>query len=1338
MAHQRQFTANVPLPSKLNTDGSSIAQNWKKFRRQFENYAIASRLNKEDGEFQCAVFLATVGEDAMDIFDGFHFENEGDKKNLDKVLKAFDDFCVGETHEAYESYKFHMRRQEPGETIEAFIASLRQLAKSCNFGEAQLEERLIRDQVVVGVREEAVREKFLENKNLTLAKCLEIGRAHETSRQQSQSISTGQEGSGACAQVSRLKNKFRRPKKDEQGYKEQKSEKKCSRCGKSPKHTHRDCPAKEAECHKCKKKGHYAAMCRTKKIVRLLEEEQENDFILGSITTEENKSSSIGNIQEDLWHAKVVTNGKPITYRVDTGADVTVLPEKFFKKNSPLVKKTDKKLYGPGENQLKVVGVVHTTLSTENTSAEQEIFVISNLKEPLLGRPAIEALHLLERVNEVKQKKEIQKENEFQKEFPELFTGLGKMKTKYKINLKENAKPFSVTAPRRLALPIRGKVETELKKMEEDDIIRPVREPTDWCAPIVTVPKANGKIRICVDYTKLNDSVRRENFPLPTTDHLLAQLSGATVFSKLDCNSGFFQIPLDEESQLMTTFITPFGRYCFKRLPFGISSGPEVFQREMSHMLAGIPGVVCDIDDVLISGRDKEEHDSRLRIVLQRMKEAGATLNEKCVFSVKKIKFLGHIISENGIEIDPEKVEAITNLPRPQNVAELRRLLGMVNHVGKFIPNLAEITKPLRDLLKEEISWTWDSHQETAFQSIKKHLTQAPVLIHYNSEKPTKVSADASSYGMGGVLLQKEGEDWKPVFYASRSLTNTEQRYAQVEKEALAVTWCCEKFADFLVGLPSFTIETDHKPLLALLKTKHLDELTPRIQRFRMRLMRFSYNVVHVAGKNLVTADTLSRAPVSGLAEQDCLMEFETQLSVKAVLESFPATERRLQEIKEKQDKDVVCSQVKQFCKSQWPDRAKKDAILKPYWTVRDDLIVEDGLLLFQTRIVIPNELQEDILQRLHEGHQGIVKCRALARSCVWWPGLSKQIEKKISNCPICEKERVLHPEPLQPTKTPDYPWQRVGMDLFEWKGHSYLLIVDYYSRWIEIAHLKQTTSLAVIEHIKAIFARQGIPEVVVSDNGPQFNSWDFVKFAKSYCFTHVKISPLHPQENGEAERAVQTIKMLLKKSDDPYIALLNYRSTPLQQGSSPAELLMGRKLRNRIPTVTKCHIPEERNLKKFQDVDAQIKQRQKEDFDKRHMARPLPELKTGQPVWVKTPKDTEAIVVCPSPSAPTSLPQNATRSYTVKTNRGIQKRNRHQLRRRSDERLTTKQQNPDATSTLPDQYENQQTDEEQPTVDQAEIPQHPRFPNGKNTQSETKLITRSGRQVKCPRKLNL
>ena len=277
------------------------------------------------------------------------------------------------------------------------------------------------------------------------------------------------------------------------------------------------------------------------------------------------------------------------------------------------------------------------------------------------------------------------------------------------------------------------------------------------------------------------------------------------------------------------------------------------------------------MDDVLVFGKDQEEHDSRIRAVLKRIESAGATLNpEKCEFSRTELKFLGHIIDGSGIRADPDKTSAIHLMKPPENVPELQRFMGMVNQLGKFSPNLATLTQPLRELLSKGNTWIWGPSQEQAFAQVKEELSQPTVLTLYDPEKESKISADASAYGLGAVLLQKTDSDWKPVAYASRSMSETEQRYAQIEKEALATTWACEKFSMYVLG-KKFLIETDHKPLVPLLGSKHLDSLPPRVLRFRLRLDRFNYLIEHVPGKLLYTADTLSRAPIS--STEDSILE---------------------------------------------------------------------------------------------------------------------------------------------------------------------------------------------------------------------------------------------------------------------------------------------------------------------------------------------------------------------------------------------------------------------------------------------------------------------------------
>ena len=316
-----------------------------------------------------------------------------------------------------------------------------------------------------------------------------------------------------------------------------------------------------------------------------------------------------------------------------------------------------------------------------------------------------------------------------------------------------------------------------------------------------------------------------------SVDQILAQLSGSKVFTKLDCNSGFWQIPLTKGSSLLTTFITRFGKYCYNVLPSGISPASEHYQKVMKENLIDCEGAVVDIDDILIHGTDKNEHDERLHNVLRRLQDMNVALNpEKCKFARNQVPLLGHIIDGDGIHADPEKVTAITDMAVPSNVSELHRFLGMVNQFSKFSPELAEKSKPLKELLSTKDEWSWGESQAVPFNEIKQLLISAPVLALYDYKLPTIV-ADASKYGLGAVLKQQQADgDWRPVAFASRAVSATEQRYAPIEKESLGVTWACEKLAEYILCM-TFHVETDHKPLVILLGYKHLDELSPRIQR---------------------------------------------------------------------------------------------------------------------------------------------------------------------------------------------------------------------------------------------------------------------------------------------------------------------------------------------------------------------------------------------------------------------------------------------------------------------------------------------------------------------------
>nr|XP_057937756.1 cytokine receptor family member b2 isoform X2 [Doryrhamphus excisus] len=1037
-------------------------------------------------------------------------------------------------------------------------------------------------------------------------------------------------------------NQARKPFETKCQFQNQRGNKYCGRCGKSPAHSKNDCAARDAECRKCRKMGHFAAQCRSGRVGAVLEDE-DNILFLGTVSA---------GAQPTNWKKTLEVNGKNVTFKLDTGADVTVIPAAIYSKGiyGPLTR-AEKPLCGPSGETLKVKGQFDAVIKYKDNATTQPIYVVQRLSTPLLGFPAISALGLLHPVDSVKEL-----EADMKKLYPKVFTGLGLLKGEYKIKLKEDARPYALSLPRRVPLPLYDKVKAELKRMEKMGVIEPIEEPTEWCAGMVVAPKPNEKVRICSDMTHLNEYVCRERHILPAVDETLAKLAGATVFTKLDATAGFWQVPLHPDSVPLTTFITPFGRYCYKRLPFGISSAPEHFQKRLTQMMTGLEGTVCHADDILVFGSTREQHDQRLQRVLERLQQEGLTLNnDKCQFAVVKVMFLGHIVTAQGIEADPGKIKAIMEMPTPKDTADVKRFVGMVNYVGKFSPRVAELTQPLRELLKADTAWEWGAAQQRAFDELRQELSSPTVLAQYCLNRETKVAADASSFGLGGVLSQKQPTgDWRPVAFISRSMTNAERRYAQIEKEALALTWACERFQSYLVGM-DFLIQTDHKPLISLLGGRALDDLPPRILRFRLRLLRFTYTIEHVPGKNLITADALSRAPIQAPPTmEDKQLEEDVCVSVNQILQQLPATESKLAQIRQAQEKDYTCRKLKQLIQTGWPTSRKAlPPELQEYWQYHQDLLVADGLLMKSERLVIPASMQEEMLNIIHEGHQGMTKCIARAQQSIWWPGLTKRIKLKVENCPVCAREVHNVPEPLLTTEPPNRPWQRVAADLFQWNRAMYLLVIDYFSRYIEVANLTSTTAVSVINKMKAIFARHGVPETLVTDNGPQFSAAEFAAFARDYDFNHVTSSPHYPQSNGEAERAVRTVKSLLKKGEDPHKALMAYRATPLAHGSSPAQLLMGRNIRTPLPVSQEKLQPKWPDLRLFRSKDQDQKHKQAIWFNKRHKTQIKQELTPGQKVWVKNTNDAGTI----------SSPANTPRSYNIDMPSGHLRRNRSHIR---------------------------------------------------------------------------
>lgn len=1249
----QQFTIDPPSAFDFHAPSE-----WTKWIRRFERFRIASGLKNQDESEQINMLIYTMGDKADDIFLSFKL-SDSDSKKYDTVTSRFNSHFVPKVNVIFERSKFNTRVQEVGESVEEFITALHKLSVTCDydkFGNG-MQEELIRDRLVIGLLDKKVNQKLQLEDKLTLERAIQVARQCEDIKNQNDpnSVSRVQFQRGTGRRTQQME------KKDQRGSSDSKISEsrafKCYWCSSNVHHIRSQCPALKANCSNCSRIGHYEKACLKKNVnaVSIAETPCENEnatpgpgetFFINSIDTA---------TQETSWSRTIrINNCDSIRFKIDTGADVTVLPHEMAARYK--IRPSEAVLIGPSKAPLDFVGVFDATLSYKNTSSTQRIYVVRNLHEPLLGKPAINGLNIIKFINETVMHTGVHSEVQPYTEFPKLWSGLGNIPGEYKITLDKDHVPFAITAPRKIPIPLRKKVEEELNRMQSLGIIRAVEEPTDYCAPMTCVYKKNGKIRICVDLTRLNKSVKREWHPIPSVENTLALITGAQIFTKLDANSGFWQIPLAEESKHLTTFITPFGRYAFNRLPFGITSAPEVFSRIVQKLLHGLDGTVCHMDDILIFGSTREEHNRRLRAVLEVLQASGMTLNkEKSVFAVDKITFLGHNISKEGISIDPERIKAITEMPEPTNVTELLRFLGMINFVCRSIPNRSTVCEALNHLLKKDIEWTWDHAQRDAFQKVKDLVTKSPVLAIFDPTKTTTISSDSSSYGLGACLLQKqENGDNRPIAYISRTLTQTERRYANIEREALGVAWACAKLSDYILGIPIF-IETDHKPLVTIFNAKHLDELTPRLQRLKLAMLRYNYVVFYTPGKLLYTADTLSRSPLSDCGSESEEFSEELTCFVQSVINYLPISDVTLAALFQKQQYDDSCISIRSFIHGDWPAKERLSTELQKFWVYKDEIACVNGLLLFRNRLIIPAEMRGSMLNRLHEGHFGVSKCRQRANDTVWWPAISTDINDMVKRCPNCIQERINLREPLIPTKLPSRPWQKICLDLFKIHNKWYVVLIDYYSKFIEMEELSSLKSAAVITFMKRTFSRHGIPEEVYSDNGPQFQkvlNSEFATFARDYGFRHTTSSPRYAQSNGMAEAAVKIAKSRLKKGGDIYKAILSYHSIKLPCGFSPAELLFGRKLRTTVPIIRDSLQPQKIPHAEIARRDEMFKNGQKKNFDRRHNARELSPLTTGQNVWITDKREYGRII------EKSEYP----RSYIIATNNGNLRRNRFHL----------------------------------------------------------------------------
>ena len=638
---------------------------------------------------------------------------------------------------------------------------------------------------------------------------------------------------------------------------------------------------------------------------------------------------------------------------------------------------------------------------------------------------------------------------------------------------------------------------------------------------------------------------------------------------------------------------------------------------------------------------------------MSKCQQMGIKLNsQKLEFKCKEVPFHGHLLTTVGLKPDPGKVRAIVEMPRPEKRDDILRLNGMVNYLSRFLPHLSDVMKPLRDLTHKDAVWCWDDLQEKAWNDVKSLIVSAPVLAYYRSGEVLEIQCDSSQSGLEAALMQ----NGHPIAYASRALTEVESRYAQIDKEMLAIVFSVEKFNDYTFGRRTI-VHTDHKPLESIVK-KLLHRAPKRLQGMMIRLQKYDLEIRYQRGNRMFLADTLSRAYLPSCTQVEA--EFEAINMVNYL----PISEARLLQIQRETEKDESLQALKAVIQQGWPeDKSALPPVVSPYFNMRDEMSVQDGLIFKGERVVVPKAARGELLRRIHNSHLGVNGCLNRARECLYWPGMTGDIKNHVSTCEACrEYERGQTKETLRSHETPSRPWQYVAADLFELEGKSYLVTSDYFSDFFELDHLRSTSSVHVIRKLKAHFARHGIPEQLVTDNGPQFVSRDFLTFSKEWDFDHRTSSPRHSQSNGKAESAVKEAKKILvkckKAGSDAFLALLDHRNTPPTGIQiSPAQRLLNRRTRSLLPMSAGLLRPSVAD-EDMTRTKLRLRQQQQAHYYNRG-ARDLDPLEKGDPVRVKPwqfgKKEWQKGVV---------KKRLDERSYEVELPQGVLRRNRIHLRR--------------------------------------------------------------------------
>ena len=1103
-----------------------------------------------------------------------------------------------------ERFKFWSDMQrKPGETLQELAARIRHDAATCDFSSIKdPQDEALRQRFICSVNNEAVLKALFKIKDdkLDFARAVQIAIETEDAATVAKETVHGAKAK-PINKVKKGKPSGQHRKDSSQSGKSQ-DDPCCYRCGKA--HRAPDCPYKNAKCRSCGTIGHLQAMCRkrqgkTQSAVKKISRAELVKAILGE------------DVSKDLpkLEVPVTIQDRKFSMELDTATTGNFVSVPIWKQlGKPKLEDVSHRYESASKHDLPVLGTFVGCTKDPKTGNESAIpYIVTRIPDlNLLGRNAIHSLGISvdtalgmksiatddesERKVKASQARDSLPDLSLQRacrelcdEFPDLFKPeLGCLKDfELEVKFKPDAKPV-FCKPR----PVPFAVRDDLAKGYEQGIANGVWKPVqfnDYGTPVVphrkpaTVGRPKPKLRICGDYSVgINDQLEMHRHPMPLPEELMQKLGGGYCYTKIDLADAYNQIKLAPESQRRLALSTHRGVLLQLRLPFGIKSAPGYFQEIMDNLTKDLPGVAVDLDDILVSGKDANDHLKNLRGLLSRLNENGLRCRlEKCSFAQPSVEYLGHIMSKEGIAKGP-KTDAVRKMPPPSDVSSLKSFLGSVQFYGKFIPDLATLAEPLYRLTKKTTTWQWGTEEQAAFQKLKDVLDSDQILVHFDSEKPLGLACDASDVGIGAVLFHRfpDGSE-RPIANVSKTLTKSQRNYSQIHKEALAIIFGLNKFYQFLYGR-RFTLVTDHKPLTSLFGPKKGTPLLAanRLARWALWLNQFDYDIQYRKSSDHGNADVLSRLPAGSDPDFDREESGEDSDVVWAIrvlsLQLKPVDSTLL---RKESDRDPVIAKVMRYVREGWPSRGTDDDDqVDKFRKLSDTLSVCHGCLLHGARVVIPERLRASVMELLHAGHLGMERMKQLARTAVYWPGIDSAIETASRRCEPCGEHQKKPPKPaVHPWMLPEKPWSRLHLDhAINFMGSNWLVMTDAYSKYPCIHQTSSTSTRATIDWLEEDFAHFGYPHTIVTDNAANFKSEEFQTWCRERGVTHLTGAPYHPATNGAAERLVQTFKQALRKSSLPpkralQEFLMQYRRTPTSSGYSPSELLNSRQLRTRL-----------------------------------------------------------------------------------------------------------------------------------------------------------------------------